>query len=231
MAGVRDYSDAEIDLVRKSFGGRYALRDRCYSEMALQMGLRVSEMLNLTVGQVFRYGKVVEEISIDRKFLKGGKAGKASGRILPVFSPTKLYILAWLQCMASMLKVKDPKDIDPTTPLFMFRVRDKDGSRRAISREQALRIIKGIAGENELPGAGGVCGASAAGDQRPLDTPADPGATGGLGVESVPRDALYDLSECRGHGAARDLAGAGLGDARLGLHDGLPWQLEAVRDH
>ena len=57
MAGMRDYSDTEIDLIRKSFSGRYALRDRCYFEMALQMGLRVSEMLWLTVGQVFQYGR------------------------------------------------------------------------------------------------------------------------------------------------------------------------------
>jgi hypothetical protein len=38
MAGMRDYSGMEIDLVRKSFGGRYALRDRCYFEMPLQAG-------------------------------------------------------------------------------------------------------------------------------------------------------------------------------------------------
>jgi site-specific recombinase XerD len=156
MAGMRDYSDAEIDLVRKSFGGRYALRDRCYFEMALQMGLRVSEMLSLTVGQVFQYTQVVDEVSIERKHMKGGKAGKAAGRTLPMFAPTKPHILSWLQCMAGLLKVKDPKDIDPSIPLFMSRVRNKDGSRRAISREQAWRMIKGIARENELPGAVGT---------------------------------------------------------------------------
>jgi len=156
MAGMRDYSDAEIDLVRKSFSGRYALRDRCYFEMALQMGLRVSEMLSLTVGQVFQYGKVVDEVSIERKHMKGGKAGKASGRTLPVFASTKPHLLAWLQCMTRILNVKDPKDLDPSTPLFMSRVRNKDGSRRAISREQAWRMIKGIARENELPGAVGT---------------------------------------------------------------------------
>jgi site-specific recombinase XerC len=96
MAGMRDYSDPELDLVRKSFGGHYALRDRCYFEMALQMGLRVSEMLSLTVGQVFQYNKVVDEVSIDRKDMKGGKAGKASGRTLPVFAATKPHILSWL---------------------------------------------------------------------------------------------------------------------------------------
>jgi hypothetical protein len=76
MAGMRDYTDAELDLVRKSFSGRYALRDRCYFEMALQMGLRVSEMLSLAVGQVYQYGKVVEEVSIERKHMKGARPGK-----------------------------------------------------------------------------------------------------------------------------------------------------------
>jgi integrase/recombinase XerD len=156
MAGMRDYSDEELDLVRKSLSGRYALRDRCYFEMALQMGLRVSEMLSLSVGQVFEYGRVVDEVSIDRKHMKGGKAGKSSGRTLPVFGPTKPHILAWLQRMVGMLKVKDLKDIDPATPLFMSRVRNRDGSRRSICREQAWKIIKGIARENELPGAVGT---------------------------------------------------------------------------
>jgi site-specific recombinase XerD len=76
MAGMRDYTDAEIDLVRKSCGGRYALRDRCFLEMALQMGLRVSEMLSLTVSQVYQYGEVVEEVSIERKHMRGARPGK-----------------------------------------------------------------------------------------------------------------------------------------------------------
>jgi site-specific recombinase XerD len=152
MAGMRDYTDVEIDLVRKSFSGRYALRDRCYFEMALQMGLRVSEMLSLTVGQVYAYGKVTDEVSIDRKHMKGGRAGKASGRTIPLFPATQPHILAWLQRMTSMLKLQDPKDLDPTTPLFLSRVKNTDGSRRAIARETAWRIIKGIARDNELSG-------------------------------------------------------------------------------
>jgi hypothetical protein len=72
VSGMRDYTDEEVELVRKSFSGRYALRDRCYFEMALQMGLRVSEMLSIRVGQVYQFGRVVEELSIDRKHMKGG---------------------------------------------------------------------------------------------------------------------------------------------------------------
>jgi site-specific recombinase XerD len=152
MTGMRDYTDAELDLVRKSFSGRYALRDRCFFEMALQMGLRVSEMLSLTVGQVYQYGKVVDEVSIDRKHMKGGKAGKASSRTIPLFPETHQHIMPWLQRMASMLKVKASKDLDPATPLFLSRVHNKDGSPRAIARETAWRIIKAIARENELSG-------------------------------------------------------------------------------
>jgi site-specific recombinase XerD len=148
---MRDYSDQEIDLVRKSFSGRYALRDRCYFEMALQMGLRVSEMLSITVGQIYQYGRVVEEVSIERKHMKGGKAGKASGRTLPIFDETHPHILAWLCRLAAMLKV-DVKDIPSNTPLFMSRVRNKDGSRRAIARETAWRTIKAIARDNEFSG-------------------------------------------------------------------------------
>jgi site-specific recombinase XerD len=54
-----------------------------------------------------------------------------------------------------MLKV-ELKDLDPGLPLFMSRVRNHDGSRRAIARETAWRIIKAIARDNELPGAVGT---------------------------------------------------------------------------
>jgi site-specific recombinase XerD len=147
-----DFTDAELGLVRKSFHGRYALRNRRFSEMALQMGLRVSEMLSLTVGQVYQYGKVVEEVSIDSKHMKGGKAGKASGRTIPLFRETHPHIMAWLVRMAGMLHAKDPKAIDRATPLLLSRVHNKDGSPRTIARETAWRIIKAIARENEFSG-------------------------------------------------------------------------------
>ncbi len=152
MAGTRDYTEEEIAVVRKSFSGRFALRDRGYFEMALQLGLRVSELLSLKVADVWQYGAVVDEVWIERKHMKGGKAGKASGRVLPIFPETKPHILARLQRLAGMLHVKDLRRLDPDVPLFLSRVKGNDGTRRPISREQAWRICKGIARENELPG-------------------------------------------------------------------------------
>jgi len=152
MSGTLDYTDAEIELVSQSFSGGYARRDRCFFELALQTSPRVSELLSLTVGQVFQCGKVVDELHIARKHLKGGKAEKASGRVIPPFPETHPHILAWLQCLATMRKVKAPAALDPALPLFLSRVKGKDGRPRAIARATAWRIIKTIARENELPG-------------------------------------------------------------------------------
>ena len=95
MAGMRDDTDEELETVRNSFGGRYALRDRCYFEMALQMGLRVSEMLSVRVGQVYQYGRVVDDVSIDRKHMKGGKAGKATERSPSSRPPSRISWPGW----------------------------------------------------------------------------------------------------------------------------------------
>jgi site-specific recombinase XerD len=64
--------------------------------------------------------------------------------------------LAWLEQLAGLLKVADVKELDPGLPLFMSRVRNPDGTRRAIARETAWRIIKAIAREHELPGVVGT---------------------------------------------------------------------------
>lgn len=95
---------------------------------------------------------MVDEVSIERKHMKGSKVGKASGRTIPLFDTTHPYILAWLVRLAAMLHVQDLKALDPATSLFLSRVRNKDGSPRAIARGTAWRIIKAIGRANELSG-------------------------------------------------------------------------------
>jgi integrase len=151
MPAMRDFTSEEITLLRKSFGGRYALRDRCYFEMGLQMGLRVSEELSICVGWVYRDGHVQDEVVIPRRCMKGGKAGKANGRVVPIFPETKPHILAWLGRMAEMLGLKSPQELDPSFPLFMSRVHNDDGTRRAIDRTRMWRILTTLVRENALP--------------------------------------------------------------------------------
>jgi integrase len=156
MPAMRDLSAEEISLLRKSFSGRYALRDRCYFEMGLQLGLRVSEMLSITVGQVYHGGTVPEALSIERRHMKGGKSGKASGRTLPIFPETKPHIMAWLLRMAQILGLTDPQAIDPNTPLFISRVHKK--GIRAIRRETVWKFLTNLCRENGLSGSVGTHG-------------------------------------------------------------------------
>jgi hypothetical protein len=151
MPAMRDFTSEEITLLRKSFGGRYALRDRSYFEMGLQRGLRVSEERSILVGWVSRDGRIQHEVIIPRQFMKGGKAGKADGRVVPIAEATKPHILAWLVRMAEIVGVNDPKDLDPNLPLFISRVHKKDGTPRAICRETMWRILTTLVRENSLP--------------------------------------------------------------------------------
>jgi hypothetical protein len=142
MAGRRDDRDAESDLVCKRFSGRDALRDRCCFEMTLQMGFRLSVRLSIRVGQGYPLGTVVDEPSSDRRPGKGGRAGKASGRPVPVFAPAKPHILAWLQRMASTLKVQDPKKVTITAQRGRSRHRSprprpEDGGQWPMNSPQA----------------------------------------------------------------------------------------------
>jgi integrase len=156
MPAMRDFDAKEIALLRKSFSGRYALRDRCYFEMGLQMGLRVSEELSIRVGWVYRDGHVQNEVVIPRRCMKGGKAGKADGRVVPIFEETKPHILSWLVRMAEMLGLNGPQELDPSLPLFMSRVHNDDGTRRAICRETMWKILTTLVRENSLPGRTGT---------------------------------------------------------------------------
>jgi hypothetical protein len=88
--------------------------------MGLQMGLRVSEELSIRVGWVYRDGRVLNEVVIPRRCMKGGKAGKADGRVVPIFEGTKPHILAWLVRMAEMLGLRGPQELDPDLPLLWY---------------------------------------------------------------------------------------------------------------
>jgi integrase len=50
MKGCRPFSDEEVKLIAKSFGGRYATRNKALFILGVRSGFRISEMLSLTVG-------------------------------------------------------------------------------------------------------------------------------------------------------------------------------------
>jgi integrase len=71
MAGCRALTDAEVELVAKSFGGRYALRDKAWFTLGVWTEFRISELLSRTVGDLWQHGKVVDVLTVARRHMKG----------------------------------------------------------------------------------------------------------------------------------------------------------------
>ena len=64
MKGCRPLTEAEVALVRQSFGGRYGRRDHALFVLGVKSGFRISELLALQVGDVWRGQRVVERVVV-----------------------------------------------------------------------------------------------------------------------------------------------------------------------
>jgi integrase len=92
MKGCRALTDAEVAVVAKSFGGTYAARDRALFLLGVKSGFRISELLSLTVGDVWQHGQFVERVAVQRRHMKG----KHQGRSVIPHPAAKTALAAWL---------------------------------------------------------------------------------------------------------------------------------------
>jgi integrase len=111
--------------VLKAFSGAYAARDRALFILGLKSGLRISEMLSLTVQDVWKDGRIVEAFGVPRKRMKG----KIGARQVPLNPEAARAIHAWIDVMGTHR---------PDAPLFESQRKGK-----AIDRTQAYRILEG----------------------------------------------------------------------------------------
>lgn len=108
---------------------RYPLRDRALFLLGLKTGFRISELLSLTVGAVYRSGRLTEEVSVDRRFMKK----KREGRKVPFHNePARTALELWIGEL-SKSGLCDPK-------AFLFRSRE--GDNRPLNRRTAWEILK-----------------------------------------------------------------------------------------
>jgi integrase len=130
----------------------------CHTQKALfilgvRSGFRISEMLSLRIGDVFQHGKVVDHVTVARKHME-----KKKGRSVRLHPEARAAISVWLDVLARQLRLPQAKDLDPACPVFCSRVREDDGTRRAVARETAWRILEEAVGANELTGKIGTHG-------------------------------------------------------------------------
>jgi integrase len=148
MGGCRALTDDEVQRVRKSFSGVYKRRNEALFVLGIKAGFRISELLSLQVKDVMQYGKLVDRVEVSRRYMKGGKSGKASSRSVPLHPEARAVLSVWLEVLQQRLG----GTLAPQTPVFCSRVHGDDGTLRAISRVQAWRILHAVYLDNALAG-------------------------------------------------------------------------------
>lgn len=139
MIGCRPLSRDEFKLVMRAFQGPYELRNRALFVLGTTTGFRISEVLSLKVGDVWRHNRIAESVRVQKRNTKR----KTAGRIIALSPLAKKH----LQLLLGELALKGP--LDPETPLFASRKRaaegDGDGRQRPpkpLSRIQAYRMLR-----------------------------------------------------------------------------------------
>ena len=77
MKGTRPLDNDEIRLVYACFDGTFAARNRGLFMLGVSTGGRISELLSLTIGDVYQNGKPVSDLLYDKSIVKGGEVSRA----------------------------------------------------------------------------------------------------------------------------------------------------------
>ena len=77
MKGTRPLDNAEIRKVSAAFDGTFAVRNRSLFMLGVSVGGRISELLALTVNDVWQNNKPVKDLLFDRNIVKGGEVSRA----------------------------------------------------------------------------------------------------------------------------------------------------------
>jgi len=134
----RALTPAEIETIRRDLASstdRYAQRDRTLFEIGINCGLRISEALALTVGQVWQHERIVDRLELTRT--KGDKP-----RAVPLNKPAK-------DAISALLGVKRERGerMDDDAPLFVSRHGQRLVRRQAQNRLGRVYWSAGLAGK------------------------------------------------------------------------------------
>ena len=137
MKGCRPLTGHEVDVMEKSFGGQYAKRDRAFFVLGVRTGFRVSELLSLRVGDVFRGNRILDCVTVARRNTKG----KTEGRTVVLHPQARAALAEWVMELRAAGKVASDG--------YVFCGRKGAG---AITRRHALRVLREGYESNELTG-------------------------------------------------------------------------------
>ena len=130
MKGTRPLDNNEIRLVSACFTGTFEVRNRGVFMLGVSTGGRISELLSLTIGDVWQNGKPVKDLLFDRSIVKGGEVSRA----VPVNTDGRTAIedlIGWHREHFGRITAKRP----------LFPSRNGNGH-KALSRREAHNFLK-----------------------------------------------------------------------------------------
>ena len=130
MKGTRPLDNDEIRRVSGCFTGTFKARNRGLFLLGVSTGGRISELLSLTIGDVFQNGKAVSDLLYNKRIVKGGEVSRA----VPVNVDGRDAIEALINWHREKYTT-----IAPSRPLFPSR--NKRGS-VAMNRQTAHDMLK-----------------------------------------------------------------------------------------
>ena len=77
MKGTRPLDNDEIRLVSACFTGTFEVRNSGLFMLGVSTGGRISELLSLTIGDVYQNRRAVTDLLFDKSIVKGGEVSRA----------------------------------------------------------------------------------------------------------------------------------------------------------
>ena len=130
MKGTRPLDNDEIRLVSACFTGTFETRNRGLFMLGVSTGGRISELLSLTIGDVYQNRAAVTDLLYDRSIVKGGEVSRA----VPVNTDGRLAIetlIRWHREQYGTAHKKQP----------LFPSRNGQGKQR-MTRRAAHNVLK-----------------------------------------------------------------------------------------
>jgi len=128
MKGTRPLTTDEIIAVSQQFEGIYEVRNRSLFMLGVSVGGRISELLGLTIDDVWQNRQPVSDLLFRKRVVKGREAS----RMVPVNEDGKRAIIELIDWHIDRYGY-----LDPRRPVFISR---QGGE--ALSRSQAHRILE-----------------------------------------------------------------------------------------
>lgn len=130
MKGARPLTNEEIILVSGKFDGTFEARNRSLFMLGVSVGGRISELLSLTIGDVYQNHQPVSDLLFQKAVVKG----KENARMVPVNADGRKAIISLF-----LWHERRYGDLSPGRPLFPSR---NGGGFTAMTRKTGHEVLK-----------------------------------------------------------------------------------------